>query len=273
MDRVAVFVDAGYLFMAGAEAVFGEKRKRSEMTLDHDVVVGTLSDFATQLTGLPLLRIYWYDGTSGPMTSQQLELAKCHNVKVRLGYLNSSGQQKGVDSLIITDMITLARNGAIADAVLLSGDEDVRVGMQQAQEWGVRVHLLGIDTGRNNQSLSLRHEADTTATWTASDVRKFLKEVDSPTKAIGVPAVSETVPEDVLNTVIHQVISGLDKDKIKTYAAMPLGSSVPSDIDSTLLSMSSKALGRRLEKSEVRQMRRNFFKVCKEQADPLTPAE
>ena len=51
--------------------------------------------------------------------------------------MNSSGPAKGVDSLIVTDMITLARNGAMSDAVLLSGDEDLRVGVQQAQEFGV----------------------------------------------------------------------------------------------------------------------------------------
>src|SRR5690625_2229920 len=42
-----------------------------------------LCDFATELTGLLLLRIYWYDGTSGVMTSQQIDLAKCHNCQHR----------------------------------------------------------------------------------------------------------------------------------------------------------------------------------------------
>ena len=35
MDRVAVFVDAGYLFAQGAIEMFGKKLKRSEMILDH----------------------------------------------------------------------------------------------------------------------------------------------------------------------------------------------------------------------------------------------
>lgn len=65
-------------------------------------------------------------------------------MKVRLGFVNSVGEQKGVDSLIVTDMIALARNRAISDAVLMSGDEDLRVGVQQAQELGVRAGCLGI---------------------------------------------------------------------------------------------------------------------------------
>src|SRR5580704_9640346 len=58
-------------------------------------------------------------------------------------------------------MIALARNRAISDAVLVSGDEDLRVGVQQAQEFGVRVHLVGIKPSRGSQSLFLLQEADT----------------------------------------------------------------------------------------------------------------
>jgi uncharacterized LabA/DUF88 family protein len=52
--------------------------------------------------------------------------------KVRLGFVNRAGEQKGVDSLIVTDMISPARNRAMADAVLRSGDEDLRVGVIQS---------------------------------------------------------------------------------------------------------------------------------------------
>ena len=76
------------------------------------------------------LRVYWYDGVigyKGP-TLQQTDLAHLDNVKLRLGFVNSFGEQKGVDSLIVTDLIELVRNHAISDAVLLSGDEDIRIG-------------------------------------------------------------------------------------------------------------------------------------------------
>ena len=71
-------------------------------------------------------------------------------------------------------MIALARNRAISDAVLVSGDEDLRVGVQQAQEFGVRVHLVGIKPGRGSQSLFLLQEADTASLSpprTASPIR------------------------------------------------------------------------------------------------------
>ena len=84
--------------------------------------------FAERVAGVNLLRVYWYDGTSTGPTAQHLTLAHLDNVKVRLGFVNSVGEQKGVDSLIVTDMITLARNRAISDAVLVSGDEDLQIG-------------------------------------------------------------------------------------------------------------------------------------------------
>lgn len=174
MDRVAVFVDAGYLFAQGSRLLAGQKLARSQIALKHDVVVERLRAFAEGIARVPLLRAYWYDGTSTGPTSQHLTLAHLPDVKVRLGFVNTVGEQKGVDSLIVTDMITLARNRAMCDAVLLSGDEDVRVGVQQAQEFGVRVHLLGLKPSCGSQSLLLMQEADTTHEWAEAEVTSFL---------------------------------------------------------------------------------------------------
>ena len=155
MDRVAVFVDAGYLFAQGSSLLAGSKLARGEVVIDHAKVAEALTQFAERVSRLPLLRIYWYDGTSSGPTAQHIALAYLPGVQVRLGLVNSMGEQKGVDSPIVTDMITLAQNRAMAEAVLLSGDEDLRVGVQQAQELGVRVHLLGIKPSRGSQSVFL----------------------------------------------------------------------------------------------------------------------
>ena len=67
MDRVAVFVDAGYLFAQGAKALCGQKLERRFVSLDYQVAARQLTAFAEDVSGLPLLRICWYDGTSiGP---------------------------------------------------------------------------------------------------------------------------------------------------------------------------------------------------------------
>ncbi len=67
MERTAVFVDAGYVFASGGRALTGNKLARSQLHLDHEAVLRLLSLLVSELTGLPLLRIYWYDGAStGP---------------------------------------------------------------------------------------------------------------------------------------------------------------------------------------------------------------
>ncbi|RWD13985.1 MAG: NYN domain-containing protein [Mesorhizobium sp.] len=140
MDRCAVFVDAGYLFAQGSTALTGSKKARTAVSLDAKQAVECLKEVVAQRApDTKLLRIYWYDGAvSGSRpTTDQAAVAGLDDVKLRLGFINSHGQQKGVDSLIVTDMIELARLKSIGDAILLSGDEDVRVGVQIAQKlWG-----------------------------------------------------------------------------------------------------------------------------------------
>lgn len=108
--------------------------------------------------------------------------------------MNRFGEQKGVDSLIVTDMIELARNRAMADAILFSGDEDLRVGVQQAQEFGIRVHLLGIEPSRKNQSAYLIQETDSVHEWRREEIEKFLSLTDQR----GLAPHREDLPQGVL---------------------------------------------------------------------------
>ena len=55
MDRVAVFVDAGYLFAQGSVALAGQKLPRGRLALDHEKAIGALADFATGVSGVDLL--------------------------------------------------------------------------------------------------------------------------------------------------------------------------------------------------------------------------
>ena len=163
MNRYALFVDAGYFFAGGAEAAFGGKVARQEFRIgDIESCLAGLQQYASErCPGHELLRIYWYDAPpKGGLSVEQSNLALQTGMKLRLGVLNSVGEQKGVDSLIVTDLIELARNRAISDAVLLSGDEDVRIGVEVAQSFGLRVHLLGIGNVERNVSRLLRMESD-----------------------------------------------------------------------------------------------------------------
>ncbi len=196
--RVAVFVDAGYVYPQGSSSLSGkEKAKtRNKLTLDENVFAELLKQQAhTSSNGKELLRIYWYDAvsSSGP-SPDQARIGKLNDVKLRLGQLNSEGQQKGVDSLIVTDLIELARNKAICDAVVLTGDEDIRIGVQIAQSLGVRVHLLGFVGPRGNQSISLQQESDTLEIWDKSKVASFLRDSAAKPEKIQRQAKADAKP-------------------------------------------------------------------------------
>jgi uncharacterized LabA/DUF88 family protein len=194
--RVGIFVDAGYFFKRCALVSQDQIVHRDDIELDIDALVQELNNLRMSRSISQLLRIYWYDAAKhGQMTHSQLQLAWHDNIKVRLGSLSVDNQQKGVDSLIVTDLAELARNGAIVDAIVLSGDEDVRVGVQIAQTHGVRVHLLGIGPAGKSQSHQLMWEADTNTQWDETHVAKFMKfpKVERAAKAAALAAQAEPV--------------------------------------------------------------------------------
>jgi len=284
MERVAIFVDAGYLFAQGSVAIAGSKKPRTQIVLSDAVVLQELRAVASARTaGLSLLRIYWYDGADsfrGP-TAQHAQLAHSDDVKIRLGFLNSAGEQKGVDSLIVTDLVELARNRAICDAVVLSGDEDIRIGVQIAQNFGVRVHLLGIVPSRGSQSRHLQQEADTTTEWDKDAVAKFLSirstaiiasTAETPKAApVTVENGNKSTPTKAVAKVDSlAVIDGVSKELFATVLPEQLGAirafqrvqrGVPPEYDGRLLAMARAKLGRDLVASEKRSIRQQFSRL------------
>ncbi len=180
MTQIAVFVDSGYLFAQGSVLMAGQRQPRRNLRLEVKRVLRALYK-ARQVVAhdARLLRVYWYDGVprGSTTTPQQDEIAMAPYVKLRLGIIKADGGQKGVDSLIVLDLIELARNRAITDALIVSGDEDIRAGVLVAQNHGVRVHLLSVGPARGSQSPDLVKEADTLTEWQREDVADFLEVV------------------------------------------------------------------------------------------------
>ena len=274
MDRTAVFVDAGYLFAQGSVALSGKKLPRGALEFDAQQAAKSISDLVTKISGLPLLRSYWYDGTSTGPTAQHISLSHLEGVKVRLGFVNSYGEQKGVDSLIVTDMISLARNRAMTDTILISGDEDLRVGVQQAQEYGVRVHLVGIKPSRGSQSLFLLQEADSTCELVNTDLAPFLslkpaaEEGAEPGSAKAVAPKMEPVPEatssDVLAEIASEVASTVPSGDLEALIeSIEKSGQTPRELDSQLLGKSKTKLGALLNSKQKAEIRRQFVKACK----------
>lgn len=271
MPSVAVFVDAGYLFAQGSAAITGSQKPRAILKLNETAAVAELTNAARARTGnLPLLRIYWYDAARGNtgMTLDHAALAHTDYVKLRLGFINSQKQQKGVDPLIVTDLIELARNHAMSDAVLLSGDGDVRIGLQIAQSFGVRVHLIGIAPSRGSQSPQLMQEADTTTEWDSNIVSKFLTVLPSALTAPTSPPTttsaenSAPVAEASFEAVVKQLLTELDSGEIADLRSFwESNTGLPREVDGRLLARCRTEMGRSLEREEKRYVRAKFIEA------------
>jgi uncharacterized LabA/DUF88 family protein len=160
MDRCALFVDAGYLLADGAMAVHGT-RHRETVSWDFGGLLQLLNNLARERTGMPLLRCYWYEATvEGRRAPEHDALADLPGLKLRLGRIRP-GRREGVDTEIHRDLMTLARNGALADAVVVSGDEDLAQVCADAQDLGIRVTVVHVAVDGNwTISRVLRQECD-----------------------------------------------------------------------------------------------------------------
>jgi uncharacterized LabA/DUF88 family protein len=160
MDRCALFVDAGYLLADGAMAVHGT-RHRETVAWDFAGLLQLLSNLGRERTGMPLLRCYWYEATvEGRRSTEHEALADLPGLKLRVGRIRP-GRREGVDTEIHRDLMTLARNKAIADAVVVSGDEDLAQIITDAQDLGVRVTVVHVAVDGNwTISRMLRQECD-----------------------------------------------------------------------------------------------------------------
>lgn len=163
----AIFVDAGYVYAAAGRLAVGTEDRRA-FDLDAEGLIEAFIDKArTIFADSRLLRVYWYDGARRRIhTVEQQSIAELPDVKVRLGNLNANNQQKGVDSLIRSDLESLARHRAISDAALIGGDEDLVSAVEAAQGYGARVHLWGIEAAEGrNQAEPLLWEVDSQRTF------------------------------------------------------------------------------------------------------------
>ena len=262
MNRIAVFVDAGYFYASASELLFGSPLRRGELRLANAEFAHYLAQVAETIGGCPLLRIYWYDGTNSGPTAAHLAMAYLDNIKLRLGFVNQSGEQKGVDGLIFSDLTNLARNHAISDALLLAGDEDLRVGVQQAQEHGIRVHLLGVEPKdpSGNQSAALQREADTRRQLDATALGQFLfrREYSGmPVAEAGTATQDADVAHNLarMQELANEYAATLDAVQRELILALPERTPLPHELDRELLLRGSELLGRKLEETEKRTLR------------------
>jgi len=175
VDRCALFVDAGYVLADGAMAVHGTRRRES-VSWDYGGLLQLLASLATERSGLPLLRCYWYEATvEGRRGADHDTLADLPGVKLRLAKMRP-GRREGVESEIHRDLTTLARNKAISDAMVVSAEEDLAQVIADVQDLGLRVSLVHIAVdGNGTVSRALRQECDDIVAVSSEHLRPYVE--------------------------------------------------------------------------------------------------
>lgn len=245
MDRFGIFVDAGYLHAGAAELCFGFTG-RHRYTLDAKELAGALAELGKTHSGFEHLRTYWYDGARDAQpTADHIEIANLPAVKLRLGRLTTNGQ-KGVDSRIVRDLIILSQARALGTAYLLGGDEDLREGVAEAQERGLRVVLMSIES--SGVSATLRMEADDLVTLDKAFLKPHLTLVDANESLAGGHAAAAregvTTESDARAIGVEYGTSWWNKASDDVRDEVRRGRPrIPLDVDAALLRAAAAAIG------------------------------
>ncbi len=268
VDRCAVFVDAGHL-LAQAGILCCGSGTRGETTCAYEPLIGQIVREVEAHSGLPLLRVYWYDGAAdGTPTLDHLKIGALRNVKLRLGRVIGA-RQKGVDALIYRDLMTLARERAMSTAYLVAGDDDLREGVMAAQEMGVRVILVGIPPVKGqNQSDFLIREADDHVVLE----KEFWLPFFSSALLVGRP--TEPPPPETAGTFAEAAaafaVQWTDRatgEEIRRL--LGLAPRVPTELDAQLLRHVQTQVGRELAPDVRREVRARFWRIVRERAEHL----
>ncbi len=263
--RYAIFVDAGAAIASGSAASFGRVLPRRQVGFDPaDLVAALRSEAETMVPDSELLRLYWYDGSPDRLpTERQARLAKLPDLKLRLGRI-SGGGQKGVDGLLMLDLITLSLRDAITDAVVVTGDEDMLDAIEAAQEHGVRVHLLATrvpDPRMGHKTAEALIAVADRVQWLGPDFW---------TKLFSTPEKKRLEPDADRPPVRHGLVRDFAEEFVGSWMASADLSAqaevqegrpfIPSDIDRLLLKGAAERLGW-LDEPTKRALREAFWET------------
>ena len=181
--KCSLFVDAGYLLASAASLLTGTSL-RSGIHVKFGALVRGLIREAEEITGLPVLRVHWYDSAKdGVPDRAQERIGELPKVKLRLGRFGYDGQQKGVDLRLGLDMVTHARHQAAEVFLLVSGDDDLTEAVDEAQVHGVSVVVLAVPNVDGHPHAVSRHlvrAADEVITLSPAIIEDAVIPIETP---------------------------------------------------------------------------------------------
>ncbi len=261
-----LFVDAGYLLAGAGDVLYGTT-SRVEIACNYASLINAIKTrVAEHSRGLRLLRTYWYDGARGGIPTPDHRLIESiPYVKVRLGRVTPSGQQKGIETMIVRDLLTLARERAVARAYLLSGDEELCEAVRAAQDMGVQVVLMALVEGeRTGRSHELVREADELLELDQEFLRPHFQRRELPDRSSLEELDDDAIREAARDFVERWLAIASRREVDELLDAEPR---IPRDIDVQLIESAEETLGslRDLQDAKIR-LRDYFWQAVKEQA-------
>ncbi len=285
MEKFAIFIDAGYLCSQMVQILSQrQSRSRSDLNLtDPKAFMQFLVEKGKAVfPEAQLLRIYWYDAIKNDPTTEHRRLNEIPGVKLRLGHINNRGQQKGVDTKIVIDLIELSSNNAIQNAMIISGDNDIADAIERAQRYGIRVALLGLDAPdlgiHHAQSLENISLADAVIKLNANDIVPFAQYQKYQTEHyfnneplnITVPApqanndnaydFDEVSAEDeaIIRNAVDSFVASRPSEE--WFHAMPQPGIISREIDKQLVFHTYSTLNRGALSDSQKRLMRNCFR-------------
>lgn len=300
MEKFAIFIDAGYLCSQMVQILSQrQSRSRSDLNLTNPKA---FTDFLVEKSKecfphAQLLRTYWYDAIRNDPTTEHRRLNEIPGVQLRLGHINNRGQQKGVDTKIVIDLIELSAQKAIQNALIVSGDNDIADAIERAQRYGIRVALLGLDDPNlgihHAQSLENISLADHVIKLTASDIAPFAQyqpiehfynpepfncNMGVPSSAYGAYEFEELSAEDeaTIRNAVDSFIAARPAEE--WFHAMPQPGIISREIDKQLVFHTYSTLNRGALSDVQKRLMRNCFReaiaaLLQTPSDEEQPAE
>ncbi|MCI9887581.1 NYN domain-containing protein [Micrococcales bacterium 31B] len=199
MDHQAIFIDAGYMFAVGGMQTAGTSL-RSATEVNFEALLEGIVKRTEAFSGLSTLRTYWYDASRDALfTEQHKRIGMISGVKVRLGRMSVDGTQKGVDLKLGLDLVGIARNRGASTVFLLSGDDDLAEAVEVAQDFGVKVVLLGFEDqshrlGVTSVAEHLALRVDSIITLPDDVVRSCFTKRENPRPVVAGPGGASPTP-------------------------------------------------------------------------------
>ncbi len=269
--QLSVHIDGAFL-LKQLERISGQNR------IDPIAFRSSLLSYIQGRWQMRMLRAYWYSspGINGDNGYLNEAISFLDNFKVRLGsvgYVDTVDggglRQKGVDGLLIVDMIQLAQNRSVTDMLLIAGDADFVPAVELVQSLGVHVHLVCPEDINGSLARNLKSEVDTLVYWKRPFIETFFTENSKVESAriISLPekspseqeAVSPPLDEEDLfiRSVAAEFCSALNAEEVDSIC----GENIPPALDRDLLFIASRHAGRsdlpsHIKKSIRREARR-----------------